>query len=143
MSLQSTAVLDTSPLHVRSSDGSLLEETSRSPTFRLLMRLSFRSCLVISHSLCYALRAARRLSAVTLFRLKIASSGRGALARTRCAHLNCKRRRRRARSVSKLPKKAGFAIESANQPKLIEKTVTYQFLSPLVGKHLKQSRRRP
>jgi hypothetical protein len=55
-----------------------------------LMRLSFQSRLVISCSLCCTLRAACRLFAAYLFRLKIASSGSGALAGTRCAHLNCK-----------------------------------------------------
>jgi hypothetical protein len=44
--------------------------------------------LAISRSLCCALHAARHLSTAALFRLKIASSGRGALARTRCAHLS-------------------------------------------------------
>jgi hypothetical protein len=47
MSLKSTAVLATSPLHDGSGDGSSSEETPRSPTFRLLMRLSFRSRLAI------------------------------------------------------------------------------------------------
>jgi hypothetical protein len=83
MSLQSTVAMATSPLHDGSSDGSSLEEMPRSPAFRLLMRFSFRSC-----SLCCALRAARCLSAAAFFRLKIASSGRGALTGTRCAHLN-------------------------------------------------------
>jgi hypothetical protein len=41
MSFQSTAALATSLLHDGSGDGSSLEETPRSPTFRLLMRLSF------------------------------------------------------------------------------------------------------
>jgi hypothetical protein len=41
MSLQSTAVLVTSLLHDGSRDGSLLQETPRSPAFHLLMRLSF------------------------------------------------------------------------------------------------------
>jgi hypothetical protein len=53
------------------------------------MRLSFRSRLAIWRSLCCALRTAHRLSAAALFRLKIASSGRGALAGTRWVHLNC------------------------------------------------------
>jgi hypothetical protein len=34
-------------------------------------------------------------------------------------------------------------MESIDQPDLIEKTVTYQFFSPLVGKHREQPRRRP
>jgi hypothetical protein len=89
MSLQFTAVLAMSPLHDGSGDGSSLEEMLRSPAFLLLMRLSFRSRLAISRSLCCTLRAARRLSATALFRLKIASFGRGALAGTRCAHLKC------------------------------------------------------
>jgi hypothetical protein len=83
MSLQSTAALGTSLLHNGSSDGSSSEETPRSPAFRLLMWLSFRSRLAIWRSLCCALHAARCLSATALFRLNIASSGRGALARTR------------------------------------------------------------
>jgi hypothetical protein len=79
MSLQSTAALGTSPLHDGSGDGSSLEETPSSTAFCLLMRSSFRLRLAISRSLCWALRAARRLSAAALFLLKIASSGRGAL----------------------------------------------------------------
>jgi hypothetical protein len=89
ISLQSTAALGASPLHDSSCDRSSSEETPRSPAFRLLMRLSFRSLLAIWHSLYCALRAARRLSAVALFRLKIASSRRGALAGTRWVHFNC------------------------------------------------------
>jgi hypothetical protein len=41
MSLQSVAALATSPLHDGFGDRSSLEETPRSPAFRLLMRLSF------------------------------------------------------------------------------------------------------
>jgi hypothetical protein len=88
MSLQSTAVLATLPLHDSSGDGSSSEETPSSPAFRLLMRLSFRPRLVIWHFLCCALHAARRFSTMALFRLKIASYGRGALAWTRWAHFN-------------------------------------------------------
>jgi hypothetical protein len=40
MSLQSTVSLATLPLHDGSGDGSSSEETSSSPAFRLLMRLS-------------------------------------------------------------------------------------------------------
>jgi hypothetical protein len=105
MSLQSTTALATSPLHDDSGDGSSLEETSRSPAFRLLMRLSFRSVLVISRSLCWALRAARRLFATALFRLKIASSERGALAGMRRAHLNCKKRDRRLGRRQRSPRR--------------------------------------
>jgi hypothetical protein len=83
MSLQSSATLAMSPLHDDSGDGSSSEEMPHSPAFRLVMRLSFRSRLAIWHSLCCALRAVRRLSSTTLFRLNIASSGRGALAGTR------------------------------------------------------------
>jgi hypothetical protein len=43
MLLQSTTALATSQLHDDSGDGSSLEETSRFPTFRLLMWLSFQS----------------------------------------------------------------------------------------------------
>jgi hypothetical protein len=82
MSLQSTTALATLPLHDGSGDRSSLEETPRSAAFRLLMRLSFRSRLAIWRSLCCALRAACRLFAAALFRLNIASSGRGALAGT-------------------------------------------------------------
>jgi hypothetical protein len=89
MSLQSTAALAMSLLHDGSGGGSSLEESSRSPAFRLLMWLSFQSRLVISRSLCCALRTARRLSTAAWFQLKIASSGRGALVGMRCAHLNC------------------------------------------------------
>jgi hypothetical protein len=88
MSLQSIVALGTSPLHDGSGDRSSLEEMPCSPAFRLLMRLSFRSRLAILRSLCCSLRAACRLSAASLFRLKITSSGRGALAGTRLEHFN-------------------------------------------------------
>jgi hypothetical protein len=65
-----------------------MEEMPRSPAFRLMMRLSFRSHLAILH---FVLRLAHGTPplAPALFRLKIASSERGASTRTRCAHLNC------------------------------------------------------
>jgi hypothetical protein len=74
MSLQSIAALATSPLHDSSSDESSLEEMLRSPAFRLLMWLSFRSRLVISRFLRCALCAACCLSVAALFWFKIASS---------------------------------------------------------------------
>jgi hypothetical protein len=80
--------LGVSPLHDGSGDGSSSEETPRSPAFRFLIRLSFRSRLAIWRSLCCALHVAHCLSATALFRLKIASSGRGALAGMRWVHFN-------------------------------------------------------
>jgi hypothetical protein len=59
MLLQSTTALATSPLHDGSGDVSSLEEMPSSPAFRLLVRLSLRSCLAIWRFLCCALRAAR------------------------------------------------------------------------------------
>jgi hypothetical protein len=88
MLLQLTAALATSLLHDGSGDGSSLEETPSSPAFHLLMRLSLQSRLAIWCFLCCALRAARLFSVVALFRLKITSSRRGALAETRWAHFN-------------------------------------------------------
>jgi hypothetical protein len=70
MLLQSTAALATSPHHNGSGDGSSLEETSSSPAFRHLMRLSLRSRLAIWRFLCCALRAARLFSVVALFWLE-------------------------------------------------------------------------
>jgi hypothetical protein len=84
MLLQSTAALATSPLH----NGSSPEETPSSTVFRLLVRLTLRSLLAIWHFLCCALRVARLFSTAALFWLKIASSGRGALAGTRWVHFN-------------------------------------------------------
>jgi hypothetical protein len=62
MSLQSTAMLATSPLPNDFGDGSSLDETWRSPTFLRFMWLSFRSRLAISSSLCCALCTTRCLS---------------------------------------------------------------------------------
>jgi hypothetical protein len=62
MLLQSTAALATSPLHDGSGEGSSSEETPFSPSFRLLLQLSLRSCLAIWRVLCCALRAARLFS---------------------------------------------------------------------------------
>jgi hypothetical protein len=89
MLLQSTTALATSPLHDGLGDGSSSEETPSSPAFRLFVRLSLRSRLAIWHFLCCAWCAARLFSAAALFWLKIASSGRGALAGMRWAHFNC------------------------------------------------------
>jgi hypothetical protein len=89
MLLQSTTALVTSLLHDDSGDGSSSEETPCSPAFRLLLRSSLRSRLAIQRFLCCALHAARLFSATAWFWLKIASSGRGALAGTRWAHFNC------------------------------------------------------
>jgi hypothetical protein len=107
LSLQSTMTLGSSPLHAGSGDGYSLEETSRFPAFRRLMRLSFRSRLAIFCSLCCALRAACRFYAAALFRLKIASSERGAFAGTRCAHLNCKNKERASQQSSEVYEKTG------------------------------------
>jgi hypothetical protein len=45
--------------------------------------------------------------------------------------------------VQKVFKKVNIMMKGADQTKLIEKTVTYQFLNPLMGEHRKQPRRRP
>jgi hypothetical protein len=88
MLLQLTAALATSPIHEGSGDGSSLEETPSSPAFCLLLRFSLRSHLAIWRFLCCALLAARLFSAAGCLWLKIASSGRGALAGTRWTHFN-------------------------------------------------------
>jgi hypothetical protein len=108
MSVQSTATLGSSPHHVGSGDGSSLEETWRSPAFGRLIRLSFRSRLAISRSLCCALHAARCLSAAAWFRLKITSSGRGALADTRCTHFSCENKGRANQPSSEDPEKTNI-----------------------------------
>jgi hypothetical protein len=64
MLLQSTIALATLPLHDGLGDGSSSEEIPCSPAFRLLLRSSLRSCLVIWRFLCCALRAAHLFSAV-------------------------------------------------------------------------------
>jgi hypothetical protein len=108
ISVQSTATLGSSPHHVGSGDGSSLEETWRSPAFRRLIRLSFRSRLAISRSLCCALHAARCLSAAAWFRLKITSSGRDALADTRCTHFSCENKGRANQPSSEDPEKTNI-----------------------------------
>jgi hypothetical protein len=144
MSLQSTAALGSSSLHAGSGDVSSLEETSCSPAFHCLMRLSYRSCLAISHSLCCALRATRRLSAVALFQLKIASYGSGALAGTRCAHFNYENKEWTSQQSSEVSEKTDSKPKKLRSMKnLSEEATTYQFLGPLVGEHRKKTRRRP
>jgi hypothetical protein len=113
------------------------------PTFRLLMQSSFRSCLAISRSLCYALRAARRLSTVALFWLKIASSGRGALAETRWVHFNCNNKRAEESAGAEGLRKDRHHNKNAEQTRCIEEIVTHKFLFPLMGEHWEQPRRRP
>jgi hypothetical protein len=105
MLLQSIVALSSSPLHSGSGDGSSSEQTHRSPTFRRLMRLSFRLRLAISCSLCCALHAGCRLSTAALFRLKIASSGRGAFAGTRGTHFNCRNKECASQQSAKAPEK--------------------------------------
>jgi hypothetical protein len=144
MSLQSTAALVSSPLHVGSGDGSSLEEMPHSPAFRCLMRLSFRSHFVISRSLCCTLRAARRLSAIALFRLKITSSKRGALAGTRCAHFSCENKKRASQPSLEVHEKTNSKPRKPRSTKsLLEEATTYNFLGPLVGENREKSRRRP
>jgi hypothetical protein len=138
MSLQSTAALATSLLHDGSGDGSSLEETPHSPAFRLLMRLSFRSCLAISRSLCCALHAAR-----ALFWLKTASSGRGALAETRWAHFNCSGEKAKKSVEVEGPREDRHHNESTRQMRRIKKTVTHKFFCPLVGEHREKPCQRP
>jgi hypothetical protein len=144
MSLQSTAALGSSPLHVGFDDGSSSEETPRSPAFRYLMRLSFRSRLAISCFLCCALPAARRLYATILFRLKIASFGRGAFAGTRCVHFNCKNNERASQQSSKVSEKADTSLKrSSSTDNLSKEATTHQFFGLPVGEHRKKPRRRP
>jgi hypothetical protein len=138
MSLQSTAVLATSPLHDGSSDRSSSEETPRSPSFSLLMRLSFRSRLAIWRSLCCALCAAHRLSTAALFQLKIASSGRGALAGTRWVHYNDKKAKGQPEQ-----KPLRRSTSQQKHARSVEKITTHNFFCALVGEHQEQSRRRP
>jgi hypothetical protein len=134
MSLQSTAALGLSPLHVGSGNGSSLEETSRSPAFCCLMRLSFRSCLAISCSLCCALRAARCLSAAALSRLKIASSGREALADTRCVHFSCENKERASQPSLEVTEKTNSKPKKPRLTKsLPEEAETYQSIGPSLG----------
>jgi hypothetical protein len=143
MSLQSTAALATPSLHDGSGVGSSLEETPRSPAFRLLMRLSFRLRLAISRSLCCTLRAARRLSVVALFLLKIAFFGKGALAGTRWAHFNCNDKKAEKSAGTQSLREDRRHDENIEQMRQIEKTVTHKFFSPLVGEHQEQLRRQP
>jgi hypothetical protein len=133
MSLQSIAALATSPLHDGTDDRSSLEETPRSPAFCLLMQLSFRSRLVISCSLCYALRAECHLSAAALFRLKIASSGRGTLAGARWLHFNCNNKSAEESVGAKGLREDRHQDKNTEQTGCIEKTMTHKFLSPRRG----------
>jgi hypothetical protein len=134
MSVQSTATLGSSPLHVCSVDGSSLEETPRSPAFHRLMQLSFRSRLAISRSLCCAFHVALRLSAPALFRLKIASSRRGALAGTRCAHFRYEGRERTSQQSSVNSEKADSKLRKPRLTKTCRRgKLLTNFSVPLWG----------
>jgi hypothetical protein len=80
-----------------------------------LMRLLFRSRLAILCSLCCALRTARRHSVTALFRLKIASSGRGALAGTRWEHSTATTKGRRCQPEWKTSEKIDIATKTQNK----------------------------
>jgi hypothetical protein len=144
MSLQSTTILSSSPLHVGSCDRSSLEETSCSPAFRCLMRLSFQLLLAIFRSICCALRAAPRLSVAALFWLKIATSGRGALAGTICAPFSCENKGQANHPSSDDPEKTNIVSKMPRLTKsLSEEASTYQSLGPLIGEHREKSHWQP
>jgi hypothetical protein len=89
------------------------------------------------------LRAARLLSMAALFRLKIASSGRGALASTRCAHFSCENKERTSQPSSKAPEKINTRSKKPGLTKISsEEVATYQFLRLLVGEHWEKPRQR-
>jgi hypothetical protein len=110
------------------------------PAFHLLMRLSFRSRLAIWHSLCCALCAAHCLSTVALFQLKIASSGRGALAGTRWVHFNCNDKNPKGQPEQKPPRRS---TSQQKHVRSVEKITTHNFFCALIGDHREQPRRRP
>jgi hypothetical protein len=53
-----------------------------------------------------------------LFQLKISSSGRGALARTRCAHLNCKNKENEDSVSVKVPREGQLRNRERKSTKL-------------------------
>jgi hypothetical protein len=141
MSLQLTAALATSPLHDCSGDGSSSEDTPSTLAFHLLMRLSLRSRLAIWRFLCCALRTSCLFSAATLFQVKIASSGRGALAEMRCVHFNYNDKRHGGQPRKTSSEKINI-MTKANKIHREEQT-TYNFFCPCVGEHREQPRRWP
>jgi hypothetical protein len=52
-------------------------------------------------------------------------------------------RRQRSQSEQKVSEKINITTKNTEQPRCNEKTVTHKFLSPLVGGHREQPRRRP
>jgi hypothetical protein len=69
----------------------------------------------------------------TFFRLKISFSGRGALAGTRWAHLNCNNKRTKGSAGVEVPREISITTKNTEQPKFIEMMVTDKFLGTLVG----------
>jgi hypothetical protein len=78
-----------------------------------------------------------------LFRLKIASFGRGALAGTRWVHFNCNNMRVEESAEAEGLREDRHHNKNTEQARCAEKTVTHKFLCPLVGEHREQPRRRP
>jgi hypothetical protein len=65
-----------------------------------------------------------------LFRLKIASSVRGTLAGTRCAHLNCNDKKAEESVGAEGLREDRHHNKNTEQTRCIEKTVTHKFFSP-------------
>jgi hypothetical protein len=79
-----------------------------------------------------------------LFWLKITSSGRGALADTRCVQLNSKNMEWTSQQSSEVSEKTtSKPKEPKSTENLSKEAATYEFLGPLVGEHWEKSRRRP
>jgi hypothetical protein len=79
-----------------------------------------------------------------LFRLKITSSKRGALAGTRCAHFSCENKKRASQPSLEVHEKTNSKPRKPRSTKsLLEEATTYNFLGPLVGENREKSRRRP
>jgi hypothetical protein len=69
-----------------------------------------------------------------MFRLRIASFGRGTLAGTRCTQFNYKNKGWTSQQSSEVSEKTNSKPKKPRSMKnLSEEAVTYQFLSPLVG----------
>jgi hypothetical protein len=65
-----------------------------------------------------------------LFRLKIASSVRGTLAGTRCAHLNCNDKKAEESVRAEGLREDRHHNKNTKQTRCIKKTVTHKFFSP-------------
>jgi hypothetical protein len=130
MSLQSTTALATSPLHDGFDDGSSLPRLPPLDAVVILITLNDLALFV----LCLARGTPPLCGRFILVGDRLLRERRLGRIELRTPQLQ-RQEDRRSQSELKVSEKVNITTKSTEQPRCIEKTMTHEFLSPLVGEH--------